>query len=141
VGTLPALHPTVERPPLTSVGHALEGSISGSPSRASSVARGIARHGLTYRGSLIKRCWHPFARSFSIGSPPGTGFISACTRRPSLRSRYGGRNSAKKPGHFIDGRNPARSRRCFATVPLATSRHGMGKGGHLRAPGAKARVV
>jgi hypothetical protein len=65
VGTLPALHPTVERPPLTSVATALEGSISGSPSRASSVAP-----------------WHRYAR-FGAGIPSLGQW-----RRPAPRHRF-----------------------------------------------------
>jgi hypothetical protein len=79
--TLPALHPTVEHPPLASVATVLKGSISGPPS-ASCVAP-----------------WHRYAR-FGAGipslgqwrhQPPGTGFMSAPQQPRCSPATSGGR--------------------------------------------------
>ena len=54
------------------------------------------------------RCCHPFPRPVASASPQAQVLYRLAQRRPSLLRYEGGRNSAKKPGHFIDGRKPAR---------------------------------
>jgi hypothetical protein len=62
--TLPALYPTVERPPLTSV-----------------VRFGVrfAHRSSARIASLINLCWHPFARSVAAAAP-ATGLMRSGVR-------------------------------------------------------------